>query len=283
MHVNLRKKNLKGILTIVKSNLISMTLDHDANWCPSNQSTNRQQNSVQSTSYKDPNYNQVATTNENGLIQSVSADNHNSLVGSLLVNPNSMENARLQHDYNISQMFSSNVTINDLNRESSIVNEVERGAELQPRSITTEYESIPSIENKDCEYLKLVMAFKRTLVLPDVFFSYDMAVCYCAACLSSGRNLLEGNCKKFIQFINLGHSATGDFIDFIFFFFMFYCRLGWVRFKLSHMVTNASSSASSDSVDCSGSDWTTAYYMSRVDKIRAILDHGQPLPIGNPV
>lgn len=57
-------------------------------------------------------------------------------------------------------------------------------------------------------------------------------------------------------------------------------RLGWVRFKLSHMVTNVSSSSASESLDCSNSDWTTAYYMSRVDKIRAILDHGQPLPIG---
>lgn len=224
----------------------------------------------------------MATSNDNGLIQSVSADNHNSLVGSLLVNPNSMENARLQHDFNISQMFSSNVTITDPNRESSIVNEVERAESQQPRNITTEYESIPCLENKDCDYLKLVMAFKRTLVLPDVFFSFDMAICYCASCLSSGRNLLEGNCEKFIQFINLGHSVTDDFIDFIFVFFSYF-RLGWVRFKLSHMVTNASSSASSDSVDCSGSDWTTAYYMSRVDKIRAILDHGQPLPIGNSV
>lgn len=46
------------------------------------------------------------------------------------------------------------------------------------------------------------------------------------------------------------------------------------------MVTNVSSSSASESLDCSNSDWTTAYYMSRVDKIRAILDHGQPLPIG---
>lgn len=60
----------------------------------------------------------------------------------------------------------------------------------------------------------------------------------------------------------------------------FYCNLGWVRFKLSHMVTNVSSSSASESLDISNNDWTTAYYMSRVDKIRAILDHGQPLPIG---
>lgn len=46
------------------------------------------------------------------------------------------------------------------------------------------------------------------------------------------------------------------------------------------MVTNVSSSSACESLDFSNSDWTTAYYMSRVDKIRAILDHGQPLPIG---
>lgn len=200
------------------------------------------------------------------------------MVGSLLVNPNSMENARLQHDFNISQIISTNSMINDQNRECNTASDSERGAELQPRSITSDFESIPSLENKDCEYLKLVMAFKRTLVLPDVFFSYDMAICYCTACLSSGRNLIEGKFEYlfFILIFNM-YSLIKYFIQNYFIY-----RLGWVRFKLSHMVTNVSnSSSSSDSVDCSSSDWTTAYYMSRVDKIRAILDHGQPLPIGN--
>lgn len=60
-------------------------------------------------------------------------------------------------------------------------------------SMLSDFESIPNIENKDCEYLKLVMAFKRTLVLPDVFFSYDVPVCYCTLCASNGdRNLLKG-------------------------------------------------------------------------------------------
>lgn len=179
-------------------------LDHeiDVNWCPSN----RQQNNAQSTSNKDPNYNQNTATNDNEPNQNSAADNQNSLVGSLSVNPNSMENVRyqnsLQFDYNISQIFSSNMTINDQNRENNPppVPGTDRTTETQPRSFTSEYESIPSIENKDCEYLKLVMAFKRTLVLPDVFFSYDMAVCYCSICLSnSGRNSLEGKMSEGIQ------------------------------------------------------------------------------------
>lgn len=55
---------------------------------------------------------------------------------------------------------------------------------------------------------------------------------------------------------------------------------GWVRFKINQFITNANLSTSS-SVESSGSaDWTTAFYLTRVDKIRAILDHGQPLPTG---
>lgn len=165
------------------------------NWCPSN----RQQNFPLSTLNKDPNFNQNMATNDNEPNQNSGAENQNSLVGSLSVNPNSMENARyqnnLQFDYNISQIFSSNMTINDPNRENNVQpsSGTDRAIETQPRSFVSEYESIPSIENKDCEYLKLVMAFKRTLVLPDVFFSYDMAICYCSQCLSNGgRNLLEG-------------------------------------------------------------------------------------------
>lgn len=46
------------------------------------------------------------------------------------------------------------------------------------------------------------------------------------------------------------------------------------------MVTNANNLSAAESLDTSNNDWTTAYYMSRVDKIRAILDHGQPLPNG---
>lgn len=33
--------------------------------------------------------------------------------------------------------------------------------------------------NKPCEYLKLVMGFKRTLMLPDVFFTADPPQCFC--------------------------------------------------------------------------------------------------------
>lgn len=52
---------------------------------------------------------------------------------------------------------------------------------------------------------------------------------------------------------------------------------GWVRFKLNQQVLHANKSSTAMNYV---NDWTSAFYLSRVDKIRAILDHGQPLPIG---
>ncbi|XP_055530628.1 neuralized-like protein 4 [Wyeomyia smithii] len=98
------------------------------------------------------------------------------------------------------------------------------------------------VENKDCDYLKLVMGFKRTLMLPDVFFAGDTFSCYCEGCAPS----LQGSLLK-----------------------------GWIRFKINHQTLSSSCAAntSDDSI------WTTAYYNARVEKIRSVLDHGQPLPI----
>lgn len=170
--------------------IFSATTDNEINinWCPQ---LNQPPPFAQSaTLYKDPNYNQITVMNDNESNQCSSGDYQNSL-----------ENARAQQ-FNANEAFASTtMSINDQNRERSHPNSSSLSMErcsidtTQQRlnSITSEFDTIPSIENKDCEYLKLVMTFKRTLVLPDVFFSYDMVICYCALCLSnSGRNLLEG-------------------------------------------------------------------------------------------
>lgn len=55
-------------------------------------------------------------------------------------------------------------------------------------SLTSDFDSIPGgIENKDCEYMKLVLKFKKTLVLPDAFFATDLPCCYCDACTKGGK------------------------------------------------------------------------------------------------
>lgn len=60
-------------------------------------------------------------------------------------------------------------------------------------SLVYDFDSIPTVENKDCDYLKLVLGFKRTLVLPDVFFASETPICYCALCVSCARSsILKG-------------------------------------------------------------------------------------------
>uniref|UniRef100_A0A182QPD3 NHR domain-containing protein n=1 Tax=Anopheles farauti TaxID=69004 RepID=A0A182QPD3_9DIPT len=104
----------------------------------------------------------------------------------------------------------------------------------------------PVVENRDCDYLKLVMSFKRTLMLPDAFFADEPCACYCTACqlpvaLGGATNVLKN----------------------------------WVRFRLNQQTVQGGGTVNTadDFV------WTTAYYNTRVDKIRSVLDHGQPLPI----
>ncbi|XP_058124871.1 uncharacterized protein LOC131285421 [Anopheles ziemanni] len=102
----------------------------------------------------------------------------------------------------------------------------------------------PPPENRDCDNLKLVISFKRTLMLPDAFFADEPCACYCAGCHRPGvANVLKG----------------------------------WVRFRLNqHTVQGGNGNAINTTDDFV---WTTAYYNTRVDKIRSVLDHGQPLPI----
>lgn len=108
----------------------------------------------------------------------------------------------------------------------------------------------------DCEYLKLVSGFKRTLVIPDAFFLNVMPLCYCSGCLAGSANG--------------GGASTNATLK------------GWVRFTINQFVTNVNqgTSTTGGTSSDSNSDWTTAFYLTRVNKIRSILDHGQPMPIG---
>lgn len=56
------------------------------------------------------------------------------------------------------------------------------------------FSSLPTISTKDCDYLKLVMGFQRTLVIPDAFFVSDTPICYCRKCVTSEcTSVLTGN------------------------------------------------------------------------------------------
>lgn len=162
---------------------------------------NRQQNFGQANQNKGRNYNQVTVVHDNESNQNSGTDNQSLMVNSFPNNLNSTENTHQSIDNMTNQMLATNITINDQSGDSHRPAECDRGSDPRPRSNTFQYESMPNVESKDCEYLKLVMAFKRTLVLPDVFFSYDTVICYCSFCLpNSARNPFEGDYFKHFFF-----------------------------------------------------------------------------------
>lgn len=65
----------------------------------------------------------------------------------------------------------------------------------------TTFNSLPTISTKDCDYLKLVMGFQRTLVIPDAFFVSDTPICYCRKCVISSdcSTVLTGKANTFFN------------------------------------------------------------------------------------
>lgn len=80
---------------------------------------------------------------------------------------------------------------NDVSDHPSMIEIKETSTLLD--SLKNDFDSFPSFEDKDCEYLETVMGFKRMLVLPDAFFTDDLPICYCPQCVSSSRSsILKG-------------------------------------------------------------------------------------------
>lgn len=103
-----------------------------------------------------------------------------------------------QLDFNTNPVFpNANAAHSENNTmASSSIHANCKDTETAAKCISSTFESMLTIENKDCEYMKLVMGFKRTLVLPDIFFSFDTPLCYCILCLSTkDRSTLEGKLR----------------------------------------------------------------------------------------
>lgn len=128
----------------------------------------------------------------------------------------------------------NNDQINNTTRNESIAQQAQQ---LQQQNNQEALEQV-SIRNDDCDYLKLLISFKRTLMIPDIYFlPNSLPSCFCESC-SKPNSLLKG----------------------------------WVRFTVNQQITNPTPPAMN-----SGETWITAYCATRVDKIRSVLDHGQPI------
>lgn len=127
----------------------------------------------------------------------------------------------------------NNDQINNTTRNESIAQQAQQ---LQQQNNQEALEQV-TIRNDDCDYLKLLIGFKRTLMIPDIYFlPNSLPTCFCESCCKPN-SLLKG----------------------------------WVRFTINQQITNPT-----PAVTNSGENWLTAYCATRVDKIRSVLDHGQP-------
>lgn len=111
-------------------------------------------------------------------------------------------------------------------------------------SLISNASSMAPVTSAPCDYLKLVMGFKRTLMLPEVFFTADAPQCFCETCI--------------------GGSASLNPLR------------NWTRFIINQQAVHGSNLQSTSDPNV----WTTVFYNARVDKIRTVLDQGQPLPMG---
>lgn len=103
-----------------------------------------------------------------------------------------------------------------------------------------EEEQVNEVRNDDCEYLKLLIGFKRTLMLPDIYFlPNSLPNCFCESCCKPN-SLLKG----------------------------------WVSFKINQQIINPQQHEQPNPNET----WITAYCATRVDKIRHSLDNGHPIP-----
>lgn len=113
---------------------------------------------------------------------------------------------------------------------------------LMPSLPSTPLGSMTVASSKKCDYLKACMQLKRSLVLPDEFFSSDEVLCYCSACYKvDGDNAI---CKK-------GEPPAE-----------FAIPVGWARFPLKQSIN-------ANQIPQSTTDkWHVAFYDIRLDAIR---------------
>lgn len=129
----------------------------------------------------------------------------------------------------------NNDQINNTTRNETIAQQAQQ---MQQQNNQEVVEQETTVRNDDCEFLKLLLGFKRTLMIPDIYFMPNsLPTCFCESCAKPNSPLK-----------------------------------GWVRFSVNQQITNPTPPPMSV-----GETWITAYCATRVDKIRSVLDHGQPI------
>ncbi|XP_028049148.1 neuralized-like protein 4 [Monomorium pharaonis] len=160
----------------------------------------------------------------------------------------SRDNVRDNNSFNGNIPPSQNMTANQ--RDVSLYNVASSVPSFMPSSLpSTPLGSTVIASSRKCDYLKACMQLKKSLVLPDEFFSTDEIMCYCSVCYKvDGDNAI---CKK-------GEPPAE-----------FAIPVGWARFPLKQSIN-------ANQIPQSTMDkWHVAFYGIRLDAIRLILDRGE--------
>lgn len=199
--------------------------------------------------------NNISTMQQNNMPMNNLSTSHSDSLSCQNVTPNTQNNITSDFTNNVCSGFHEVRSTVNRNNVTSIRNDGNISLNHNMANHTYNTSQIPLMPSlpstplastitslKKCEYLKACMQLKKSLVLPDEFFSADEILCYCSACYKiDGDNAI---CKK-------GEPPAE-----------FAIPVGWARFPLKQNI-NANQIPSSTT-----DKWHVAFYGIRLEAIR---------------
>ncbi|XP_015586465.1 neuralized-like protein 4 [Cephus cinctus] len=208
--------------------------------------------------------NNMATSQQNNISNNILTTSQNNTTPCQNVIPNLQNNVTSGSVNNVSsstQEIHSNVIRQAQIPNNCLTNSIVtshtalQNSSLMPSIQVTSLPSTPLATlvtpTKKCEYMKACVRLKKSLVLPDEFFSPEEIVCYCCSC-----HKVDGDtaiCRK-------GEPPAE-----------FAIPVGWARFPLKQSINVTQ--VPQTTLD----KWHVAFYGTRLDAIRWILDRGELL------
>ncbi|XP_051170351.1 neuralized-like protein 4 [Leptopilina boulardi] len=241
---NINIKNGSALNTSNMSNLNTAINSTNAN--------NAINESIASNSQNNQENNSPCLMNETGTNNQFSCLNSSTMMqNNMCVVSNGQDLQELRLNLNGHYQIFNNCFTNSISNQNILMTQnVLHNAPLVASLPSTPIGSFVSASKK-CEYLKACTRLKKSLVLPDEFFSLDEILCYCHSCYKiDGESVI---CKK-------GEPLAE-----------FAVPIGWTRFPLKQSIN------ANQIPQCTTDKWHVAFYGTRLDAVRRILDRGELL------
>lgn len=232
---NINIKNGSALNTSNMSNLNTAINSTNAN--------NAINESIASNSQNNQENNSPCLMNETGTNNQFSCLNSSTMMqNNMCVVSNGQDLQELRLNLNGHYQIFNNCFTNSISNQNILMTQnVLHNAPLVASLPSTPIGSFVSASKK-CEYLKACTRLKKSLVLPDEFFSLDEILCYCHSCYKiDGESVI---CKK-------GEPLAE-----------FAVPIGWTRFPLKQSIN------ANQIPQCTTDKWHVAFYGTRLDAVR---------------